>query len=268
MGLANRLVPRGTALEAAIALARDIAKFPQRCLRSDRLAVYEQWQLDLEDALVSEFHRGMQVVQSGDLMGGLEVFGQTAGRHGALRHVVLGTPMVPPFPPGMETATFGMGPFAGAERRFWQAEGVFTTAVGYTGGRAPNPSDDEVGGHTEVVRVVYDPRKTSFEAMLRLFWEGHDPTQGKSADPRYRSAIFCTSDVQQRAAEASREAYQRALSAAGFGRITTDILATPEFYYAADAQQQYLAKNPGGYGGVTGTGVRLPDGVTAAISSR
>jgi len=271
MGLANRLVPHGTALEAAIALAKDIAKFPQRCLRSDRLAVYEQWQLDLEDALVSEFHRGMRVVQSGDLMGGLEVFGQTAGRHGALRHVVLGTPMVPPFPPGMETVILGMGPFAGAERRFWQAAGVFTTAVGYTGGRTPNPSDEEVAsgrtGHTEVVRVVYDPRKTSFEAMLRLFWEGHDPTQGKTADPRYRSAIFCTSDVQQRMAEASREVYQRALAAAGFGAITTDILPAPEFYYAANVQQQYLAKNPGGYGGVTGTGVRHP-GVTAATSSR
>src|SRR5262249_6149523 len=207
MGLANRLVPRGTALEAAIALAKDIAKFPQRCLRSDRLAVYEQWQLDLEDALVSEFHRGMQVVQSGDLMGGLEVFGQTAGRHGTLRHVVLGTPMLPPFPPGMETATFGVRPFAGASRPFWQAHGGFTTAAGYSGGRTPKPSPEEVAsgrtGPTEVVRVVYAPRKTSFEAMLRLFWEGHDPTQVKSADPRYRSAIFCTSDVQRQAAEAS-----------------------------------------------------------------
>jgi len=271
MGLANRLVPRGTALEAAIALAKDLAKFPQRCLRSDRLALYEQWQLDLDDALVSEFRRGMQVVQSGDLVGGLELFGQTTGRHGALRHVVLGTPMLAPFPPGMEAATFGMGPFAGAERRFWQADGVYTTAVGYTGGQTPNPTHEDVAsggsGHAEVVQVVYDPRKTSFEAMLRLFWEGHDPTQ-VDVRPHHRSAIFCGSEVQRRAAEAARDAYQRALSAAGLGTVTTEILAAPEFHYAADAQQQYLAKHPGGYGGVTGTGVRYPTDVTGATSSR
>jgi len=186
---------------------------------------------------------------------------------------VLGAAMVPPFPPGMETATFGLGPFSGAGRRFWQAEGVYTTAVGYTGGKTPNPTHEEVAsggsGHAEVVRVVYDPRKTSFEAMLRLFWEGHDPTRGRGdVDPQHRSAIFCTSETQRRAADASRDAYQRALSAAGFGTITTQILAAPEFHYAPDGQQQYLAKNPGGYGGVTGTGVRYPTDVTAATSSR
>src|SRR5205823_14970578 len=171
------------------------------------------------------------------------------------RHDVLGTPLQPPFP-GMEQLVVGMGCFWGAERVFWQADGVYTTAVGYTGGQTPNPTHAEVAsggsGHAEVVRVVYDPRKTSFEAMLRLFWEGHDPTQ-VDVRPQHRSAIFCGSEVQRHAAEAARDAYRCALSAAGLGTITTEILAAPEFYYAADAQQQYLAKNPGGYGGVTGT---------------
>ena len=241
MGLANRIVPKGTAVDAAIALAKDIAMFPQHCMRSDRLSSYEQWHLDLKDALVSEFHRGMDVIQSGTMFAGLERFVQTTGRSGTLRHAILGTPMLPPFPAGMETALFGMGPFWGAERRFWQAAGVHTTAVGYA-------------GDAEVVRVVFDPRKTSFEALLRLFWEGHDPTQTNEA--QHRSVIYWSSQSQRRAAEAAHAAYQQALSAAGFGTITTEIVEAPEFSYAEDSQQQYLAKNPGGYSGLSGTGVR------------
>jgi len=263
MGLANRLVPRGTTREAAIALAKDIAKFPQGALRGDRLSSYEQWPLTLEDALRSEFHHGMRVVQSGDMFGGLERFTKTVGHHGTLRHVVLGTPMRPPFPAEMETALFGMGHFWGAERRFWQADGVYTTAVGYAGGETPNPTYDAVSsgrtGHAEVVRVVFDPRKTSYETLLRLFWEGHDPTQGtrqgNDVGAQYRSVVYWASESQRRTAEASRDAYARALSAAGRGTITTEIQPAPEFHYAEDAQQQYLAKNPGGYGGLSGTGV-------------
>ena len=240
MGLANRLVPKGTAFEAALVLARDIAKFPQQCMRSDRLSSYEQWNLELKDALISEFHRGMQVIRSGSMLAGLEVFAKTAGRSGSLRHVVLGTPMLPPFPADMETVLLGMGDCRGAERRFWQAEGVYTTAVG----RA---------GDADVVRVVFDPRKTSVAALLRLFWEGHDPTQTHS------SAIYWSSDAQRRAAEASRTTYQRALSAAGLGTITTEIAAAPEFQCADESEQQYLAKHPGGYGEMSGTGVRYPE---------
>jgi enoyl-CoA hydratase len=269
MGLANRLVPKGMALQAAIALARDIAKFPQHALRSDRLSSYEQWPLTLEDALRGEFHHGMEVVQSGGMFAGLETFAKTAGRHGTLRHVVLGTPMLPPFPPEMETAMFAMGRFWGAERRFWQADGVYTTATGYAGGHTSGPTHDAVRagdtGHAEVVRVVFDPRQTSFEAMLRLFWEGHDPTQGMrqgdDVGTQYRSGIYWFTAAQRRAAETSRDTYQRALSAAGRGTITTEILDAPEFHYAEDAQQQYLAKNPGGYGGLVGTGVRYPTGL-------
>jgi methionine-S-sulfoxide reductase len=252
MGLANRLVPKGAALEAAIALARDIAKFPQECLRSDRAAMYEQWHLDLDAALNSEFHRGMRVVQSGAMLGGLDVFTKTAGRHGSLRHAALGTPMEPPFPAGMETALFRMGHAWSAERRFWQAEGVYTTAVGYGGDR------EGTRGHAEVVRVVFDPSKTSFEALLRLFWESHDPTQGSDPASPPRSAIYWTSDAQRGAAEASRTAYQRALSAGGFGPITTEVAAAPAFTYAEESHQQYLAKNPGSHSSLGGTGVPFP----------
>ena len=241
MGLVNRLVPKGAALEAAVALARDLAKVPQHALRSDRLASYEQWHLGLEAALVSEFHRGMQVVQSGGMMTGLDVFTKTAGGHGSLRHVVLGTPMQPPFPPGMETALFGMGRFWSPERRFWQAEGVYTTAVGYAGGQ-------------EVVQVVFDPQHTSFDAMLRLFWESHDPTRTDES----RSVVYWTSEPQRRAAEASRALYQHVLSAAGFGSIATDIVEAPEFRYAEASHQQYLARNPGDHSGLGGTGVPFP----------
>ena len=182
------------------------------------------------------------------------------------RHVVLGTPLAPPFPEGLERALFGMGCFWGAERRFWQAPGVYTTAVGYAGGHTPNPTYEEVctglTGHAEVVLCVFDPGRTSYEEMLRLFWEGHDPTQGmrQGADvgTQYRSAVYWYSDEQRRLAEASREAYQRTLSDAGYGPITTEIRAAPPFYYAEDYHQQYLAKNPDGYCGLGGTGVACP----------
>jgi peptide-methionine (S)-S-oxide reductase len=186
-------------------------------------------------------------------------------------HVVLGTPMAPPFP-GRETALFAMGCFWGAERRFWPADGVFSTQVGYAGGFTPNPTYREVcsggTGHAEVVRVVFDPRATSYDAMLRLFWEGHDPTQGmrQGADvgTQYRSAVYWLGEEQRRAAEASRDAYQARLEQAGHGRITTEIREAPPFYYAEDYHQQYLAKNPGGYCGLGGTGVSCPVGVTGA----
>jgi peptide-methionine (S)-S-oxide reductase len=184
-------------------------------------------------------------------------------------HFVNGAPIAPPFPEGLEMALFGLGCFWGAERKFWKAPGVFTTAVGYAGGFTPNPTYKEVctgaTGHTEVVLVVFDPRKTGYDALLTLFWESHDPTQGmrqgNDAGTQYRSAIYVFSDAQQAAAEASRDAYQRALTAAGYGPITTEIAPAPEFYYAEDYHQQYLAKNPNGYCGLGGTGVSCPSGV-------
>ena len=184
------------------------------------------------------------------------------------RHEVLGTPIAPPFPEGLEQIVVGMGCFWGAERIFWQAEGVYTTAVGYAGGFTPNPSYEEVcsagTGHAEVVLAVFDPKVTSYEAMLRLFWEGHDPTQGmrqgNDVGTQYRSANYTSSDAQARVAGASRDAYQAALTAAGRGEITTEILPAPDFYYAEDYHQQYLAKNPGGYCGLGGTGVTCPVG--------
>jgi len=188
------------------------------------------------------------------------------------RHDVLGTPMKPPFPEGLETAVFGLGCFWGAERKFWQAPGVYTTAVGYAGGFTPNATYEEVcsglTGHTEAVLAVFDPAKTSYDALLRLFWESHDPTQGmrqgNDVGSQYRSAIYTTSAEQRRAAEASRDAYQKALTAGTFGRITTEIADAGPFYYAEAYHQQYLAKNPGGYCGLGGTGVSCPAGVTAS----
>lgn len=185
------------------------------------------------------------------------------------RHAVLGTPLKPPFPEGMERALFGMGCFWGAERKFWQKEGVFTTAVGYAGGHTPNPTYREVctglTGHTEVVQVVYDPKKVRYEELLKVFWEGHDPTQamrqGNDVGTQYRSAVYCFSEAQRRAAEASREAYQEELSAAGHGEITTELRDAPELYYAEDYHQQYLHKNPDGYCGLGGTGVSCPIGL-------
>jgi peptide-methionine (S)-S-oxide reductase len=186
-------------------------------------------------------------------------------------HFVNGNRMTPPFPAGLEQAVFGMGCFWGAERKFWQAPGVYSTAVGYAGGHTPNATYKEVcsgmTGHTEVVLVVFDPKVTSYDAMLRTFWENHDPTQGmrqgNDVGTQYRSAIYVTSPEQRRAAEASRDAYQERLTAAGHGRITTEIADAPPFYYAEDYHQQYLQKNPGGYCGIGGTGVACPIGVSA-----
>jgi peptide-methionine (S)-S-oxide reductase len=188
------------------------------------------------------------------------------------RHEVLGTPLEPPFPDTMELALFGLGCFWGAERVFWQAEGVYSTSVGYAGGLTPNPTYEEVcsalTGHNEVVRVVFDPERISYEDLLRLFWEAHDPTQGmrqgNDVGTQYRSGIYYYSEAQREAAERSRDAYQQRLSAVGFGEITTEILPAPEFYYAEDHHQQYLAKNPYGYCGLGGTGVSCPVGVVPA----
>jgi peptide-methionine (S)-S-oxide reductase len=188
------------------------------------------------------------------------------------RHDVLGTPLEPPFPDGLEQMIVGMGCFWGAEKIFWQAPGVFTTAVGYTGGHTPNPTYDEVcsarTGHNEVVLVVFDPALTSYEAMLKLFWEGHDPTQGmrqgNDVGTQYRSGVYVFSDAQRQAAEASRDAYQERLTAAGHGEITTEIVDASPFYYAEDYHQQYLWKVPNGYCGLGGTGVSCPIGVVAA----
>jgi len=185
------------------------------------------------------------------------------------RHFVNGSPLAPPYPAGLELALFGLGCFWGAERVFWQAPGVFTTAVGYAGGYTPNPSYREVcsglTGHNEVVRVVFDPKITSYDALLRIFWESHDPTQGmrqgNDVGTQYRSGIYVYDAEQRRKAEASRDAYQAALAAAGHGRVTTEIVEAPEFYFAEDYHQQYLAKNPGGYCGLGGCGVKLPDGM-------
>jgi peptide-methionine (S)-S-oxide reductase len=194
------------------------------------------------------------------------------------RHEVLHTPLRGPFPDGVETAVFGMGCFWGAERIFWQAPGVYTTAVGYAGGLTPNPTYEEVcsgqTGHTEVVLVAFDTAKTSYAEMLRLFWEGHDPTQGmrqgNDVGSQYRSAIYFADEAQRAAAEASRDAYQQMLTAAGHGQITTEIAQADQahpMYYAEDYHQQYLAKNPGGYCGLGGTGVACPIGVNVSLST-
>ena len=180
-----------------------------------------------------------------------------------------GRPIKGPYPEGLEVAAFGLGCFWGAERKFWQQDGVYSTAVGYAGGETPNPSYQEVcsgeTGHTEMVLVVFDPKAISYGQLLKVFWENHDPTQGmrqgNDHGTQYRSAIYTYSDEQKRQAEASRDAYQGALKAAGKGTITTEIATAPEFYYAEDYHQQYLAKNPGGYCGIGGTGVSCPTGV-------
>ena len=194
-----------------------------------------------------------------------------AGRAEAIavpaKHFVNGNPLKPPFPTGMEQVVFGLGCFWGAERKFWQQPGVFTTAAGYAAGITPNPTYQEVcsgmTGHNEVVLVVFDPKAISYEALLKVFWESHDPTQGmrqgNDAGTQYRSGIYAYSEAQKAIAESSREAYQQALSAAGYGKITTEILDAPEFYYAEAYHQQYLAKNPNGYCGLGGTKVCLPE---------
>jgi len=188
------------------------------------------------------------------------------------QHFVLGTPLQGPFPDGVQSAIFGMGCFWGAERIFWEAEGVYTTAVGYAGGLTPNPSYEEVcsgrTGHSEVVLVAFDETKTTYQEMLRLFWEGHDPTQGmrqgNDVGTQYRSLLIYDGDAQRAAAEASMSAYQQMLSAAGHGTITTELAELDPlhpFYYAEAYHQQYLAKNPGGYCGLGGTGVACPVGI-------
>jgi len=188
------------------------------------------------------------------------------------QHYVNGHPLAPPFPAGLEMAMFGLGCFWGAERKFWQTPGVYSTSAGYAAGLTPNPTYEEVctgrTGHNEVVRVVFDPKVVSYETLLKVFWESHDPTQGmrqgNDVGTQYRSGIYVTSSEQRRLAEASRDAYQQVLTKAGFGPITTEILEAPEFYYAEDYHQQYLAKNPAGYCGLGGTGVTCPTGVAAA----
>jgi peptide-methionine (S)-S-oxide reductase len=185
------------------------------------------------------------------------------------RHHVNGARLQEPFPDGLERAMFGMGCFWGAEKMFWQVPGVYTTAVGYAAGLTPNPTYREVctgmTGHNEVVLVVFDPQKVSYEQLLKTFWENHDPTQGmrqgNDVGTQYRSGVYYDGDAQREAAERTRDEYQRRLSAARFGRITTEILEAPEFYYAEDYHQQYLSKNPDGYCGSGGTGVSCPVGV-------
>ncbi|MUL37065.1 peptide-methionine (S)-S-oxide reductase MsrA [Gloeocapsopsis dulcis] len=185
------------------------------------------------------------------------------------RHFVNGNPLQPPYPDGMEIAMFGLGCFWGAERKFWQQEGVFVTAVGYAAGITPNPTYQEVctgmTGHNEVVLVVFDPKVISYEQLLKTFWESHNPTQGmrqgNDVGTQYRSGIYVYSETQKKLAEASKAAYQQALSAAGYKTITTEILDAPEFYYAEGYHQQYLAKNPNGYCGLGGTNVACPVGI-------
>ena len=184
-------------------------------------------------------------------------------------HFVNGRPLEPPFPEGLARATFAMGCFWGAERKFWQVDGVYSTAVGYTAGHTPNPTYREVctgmTGHAEAVLVVFDPKVIRYEDLLQTFWENHDPTQGmrqgNDAGTQYRSGIYYDDDAQRRAAEASRDTYQPRLTAAGYGAITTEILPASQFYYAEEYHQQYLAKNPGGYCGEGGTGVTCPVGI-------
>ena len=188
------------------------------------------------------------------------------------KHYVFGSPLKPPFPEGLEIAMFGLGCFWGAERKFWQQDGVYTTAVGYAAGATPNPTYEEVcsgmTGHNEVVRVVFDPKKVSYQQLLKVFWENHDPTQGmrqgNDVGTQYRSGIYVTNEAQRKAAEASRTTFQDVLKKAGHSTITTEILDAPPFYYAETYHQQYLAKNPGGYCGLGGLDVSCPIGLPTA----
>lgn len=191
--------------------------------------------------------------------------GRTAVMPVPAKHYVNGNPLKPPFPAGLEMALFGLGCFWGAERKFWQQKGVFTTAVGYAAGVTPNPTYQEVcsgmTGHNEVVLVAFDPQVISYADLLKVFWESHNPTQGMAQGndkgTQYRSGIYVYSESQKQAAEVARDRYQEALKSSGYGTITTEILTAPEFYYAEDYHQQYLAKNPGGYCGLGGTNVCL-----------
>ncbi|MGA3304935.1 MAG: peptide-methionine (S)-S-oxide reductase MsrA [Stellaceae bacterium] len=198
--------------------------------------------------------------------------GRSAAMPVPTKHYINGHPLKPPFPAGLETAIFGLGCFWGAERAFWQLDGVYSTAVGYAGGQTPNPTYEEVcsgrTGHTEAVLVVFDPRKISYEQLLKAFWEGHNPTQGmrqgNDVGTQYRSAIYWTSPAQKKLAEDSRDAYAKMLAKAGLGAVTTEIREAPAFYYAEDYHQQYLGKNPAGYCGLGGTGVSCPIGLKTA----
>ncbi len=197
------------------------------------------------------------------LPAGSTIPGREAGMPLPERHFVNGNPIAPPFPEGLERAVFGMGCFWGAERLFWKISGVYTTAAGYAGGETKNPTYEEVcsgfTNHAEVVLAVFDPRRVSYGELLKVFWEGHDPTQGmrqgNDQGTQYRSAIYCYGEAQLEAALASKEAFEKSLGKAGFGRITTEVRGAPEFYYAEDYHQQYLGKNPNGYCGLGGTGV-------------
>lgn len=188
------------------------------------------------------------------------------------RHAVLDAPLTPPYPEGTRVAEFALGCFWGEERAFWQTDGVVSTAVGYAGGHTPNPTYEEVctgrTGHAEAVRAVYDPAKVSYEGLLKIFWESHDPTQGmrqgNDIGTQYRSMIFYSDENEKRAAETSRDAYQQVLTRSGYGEITTQIVPRAEFYFAEDYHQQYLYKNPAGYCGAGGTGVSCPVGVAPA----
>jgi len=198
------------------------------------------------------------------------------GRAGAMpvpvKHYINGHPLKPPFPAGLETAIFGLGCFWGAEKAFWNLPGVYSTAVGYAGGQTPNPTYEEVcsgrTGHTEAVLVVFDPKKISYEQLLKTFWEGHNPTQGmrqgNDIGTQYRSAIYWTNPAQKKPAEDSRDAYAKMLAKAGLGAVTTEIREAPAFYYAEDYHQQYLGKNPAGYCGLGGTGISCPIGLKTA----
>ncbi|AIE74566.1 MULTISPECIES: peptide-methionine (S)-S-oxide reductase MsrA [unclassified Synechocystis] len=191
------------------------------------------------------------------------------------KHFVNGNPLKAPFPAGMETAMFGLGCFWGAERKFWQIPGVYTTAVGYAAGYTPNPTYQEVctgmTGHNEVVLVAFDPQQVSYGQLLKVFWESHNPTQGmrqgNDVGTQYRSGIYTYSEAQQQEALASKEIYQQALQRAGHGEITTEILPAPDFYYAEDYHQQYLAKNPNGYCGLGGTNVACPIGTEVSLGA-
>ena len=197
--------------------------------------------------------------------------GRTDEMRVAAKHLIKGNPMTPPFPEGLEQVQFGLGCFWGAERVFWQTPGVWSTAVGYSGGNTPNPTYEETcsgrTNHTEAVLVVFDPKRVAYGELLRAFWEGHDPTQGmrqgNDQGTQYRSAIYAHGEAQLKAALASKEAYARALAKSGRGDISTEIRAAPAFYYAEDYHQQYLGKNPNGYCGLGGTGVSCPVGVLA-----
>jgi peptide-methionine (S)-S-oxide reductase len=224
-----------------------------------------QFKLENEEASMFSFGKKLKIPSTAEALPGRREKIETASKH-----YVNGAPLAPPYPEGCETIQFGMGCFWGAERKFWQAgEGVFVTAVGYAGGSTPNPTYEEVcsgqTGHTEVVLVVYDPKKIPLAKLLAIFWESHDATQGmrqgNDVGTQYRSAIYCSTPAQQAAAEASRTAYQAALAAHGHGAITTEIALAGDFFFAEGYHQQYLAKNPGGYCGLGGSGIACPIGL-------